>query len=57
MPLLRTKFVEELSNQHYVSAGEAALQMSKREPMWMDIKNRPRQGFWYRVKNGVAKVT
>ncbi|KAJ5970395.1 uncharacterized protein N7479_000313 [Penicillium vulpinum] len=53
----RTKFVHELFNQYYLSAGKAALRMPKLESMLLDVSNRSEHRFWYQVENGVAKVT
>ncbi|KXG47504.1 uncharacterized protein PGRI_013740 [Penicillium griseofulvum] len=55
--LFRTKPLHGLFNQHYLSAGKAALRMPKLESMFLDISNRPRYQFRYGVKNGVAKAT
>ncbi|CAI7636688.1 unnamed protein product [Penicillium viridicatum] len=55
--LFRTKFVHELFNQYYLSAGKAALRMPKLDSMLLDVSHRPQHRFWYQVENEVAKAT
>ncbi|KAJ6131694.1 hypothetical protein N7471_006909 [Penicillium samsonianum] len=55
--LFRTKFVHELFNQYYLSAGKAALRMPKLDSMLLDVSHRPQHRFWYQVENEMAKVT
>lgn len=54
----RRKPNHEMFNQYFLTAGKAALQMPKLTNMKIEVVECVNMlGFWYEVKDGVAKVT
>jgi hypothetical protein len=55
--LFRTKFVHELFNEYYLSAGKAALRMPRLDCMILNVSHQYQHRFCYQVENEMAKAT